>query len=134
MGSALVPKPIHWVGPSKRDLLAFPVAVRREIGFALYFAQNGEKHPSAKPLKGFAGAGVLEVVEDHRGDTYRAVYTVRFANAVYVLHAFMKKSKSGIRTPTKELDLIEARLKLARQDAEQHKEQEPNDGKDQNQK
>jgi phage-related protein len=87
--------------------------VRREVGFALSFAQMGEKHPSAKPLKGFKGAGVLEIVEDFRGDTYRAIYTVRFTDVVYVLHAFMKKSKSGIKTPKHELELIESRLKWA---------------------
>jgi len=88
------------------------------IGFALSFAQNGQKHPSAKPLKGFKGAGVLEIVEDHRGDTFRAVYTVRFAHAVYVLHVFKKKSKSGIKTPQHELDLIARRLRSAEADYE----------------
>jgi phage-related protein len=82
----------------------------------LSFAQRGGKHPSAKPLKGFKGAGVLEIVEDHRGDTYRAVYTVRFAKAVYVLHVFMKKSKSGIKTPKHEMELIDRRLKAAELD------------------
>lgn len=106
-------KPAFWIGGSRGDLRGFPDEVRREIGFALSFAQRGEKYPSSKPLKGFKGAGVLEVVEDHRGDTYRAVYTVRFARAVYVLHVFQTKSKSGIATPKHELDLITARLKLA---------------------
>ena len=86
--------------------------MRREVGYALFVAQNGEKADSAKPLKGFGG-GILEVVENHDGDTYRAVYTVRFASAVYVLHAFQKKSKAGIKTPKKDMDLIEARLKAA---------------------
>jgi phage-related protein len=130
MADESAPKPVHWVGSSKRDLTDFPDEVQREIGFALYFAQIGDKHPSAKPLKGFKGAGVLEVVEDHRGDTYRAVYTVRFANAVYVLHAFQKKSKSGIATPKKELDLIESRLKLAKEDFEQRQEQENEHGEE----
>jgi phage-related protein len=85
------------------------------MGFALYLAQTGEKHLAAKPLKGFGGAGVLEVVEDHDGDTFRAVYTVKFASAVYVLHAFQKKSKSGIKTPQTDIDLIKQRLKLAEQ-------------------
>ena len=93
----------------------------REIGYALYFAQLGDKHPAAKVLKGFGGAGVLEVVEDHDGDTYRAVYTVKFAGAVYVLHAFQKKSKTGIKTPKPVLDLIKERLKLAEKDHEQRK-------------
>ena len=109
-------KPLHWIASSRQDLREFPHDVRREVGFALSFAQRGEKHPSAKPLKGFRGAGVLEIVEDHRGDTYRAVYTIRFASAVYVLHAFMKKSKSGIKTPKHELDLIDRRLKAAELD------------------
>ena len=100
-------KPVHFVGGSRGDLQDFPDEVRRDIGFALSFAQRGQKHPSAKPLKGFKGAGVLEIVEDHRGDTYRAVHTVRFALAVYVPHAFKKKSTSGIKTPKHELDLIE---------------------------
>jgi phage-related protein len=93
--------------------------VRREIGYALSFAQKGDKHPTAKPLKGFRSAGVLEIVEDHNGDTYRAVYTVRFAKAVYVLHVFQKKSKSSIKTPRHEIDLIHARLNQARLDYKQ---------------
>lgn len=110
-------KTLRWVGRSLEDLRRFPAAVRRDIGYALQFAQVGTKHPSAKPLHDFGGgAGVLEVVEDHDGNTYRAVYTVRFANAVYVLHAFQKKSKSGIKTPKKEIELIRARLKLAEED------------------
>jgi len=112
-------KPVHWVASSREDLRNFPDEARRDVGFALSFAQKGEKHPSAKPLKGFKGAGVLEIVEDHRGDAYRAVYTVRFARAVYVLHAFKKKSKSGIKTPQHELDLIGKRLKMAEADYRQ---------------
>ena len=106
-------KPLRWVGSSRDDLLALPDEVRREVGYALFVAQNGEKADSAKPLKGLGGGGVLEVVENHDGDTYRAVYTIRFARAVYVLHAFQKKSKAGIKTPKKDMDLIEARLKAA---------------------
>ncbi len=86
------------------------------MGFALYAAQCGDKHVSVKPLKGFRGAGVLEIVEDHDGDTFRAVYTVRFREALYVLHAFQKKSRKGIATPAKEIDLVRSRLK----EAEQH--------------
>ncbi len=112
-------RPVHFVGASRQDLRGFPDEARRDIGFALSFAQMGKKHPSAKPLKGFKGAGVLEIVEDHRGDTYRAVYTVRFAKAIYVLHAFMKKSKSGIKTPKHEIELIERRLKTAEEDYQQ---------------
>ena len=106
-------KTIFWVGSSLEDLRAFPDEVKRIVGFALHLAQVGRKHPSAKPLKGFSSAGVLEIVEDHVGDTYRAVYTVRLAKAVYVLHAFQKKSKTGIKTPAKEIDLVRDRLKRA---------------------
>ncbi|OQW55334.1 MAG: addiction module toxin RelE [Proteobacteria bacterium HN_bin10] len=107
------PKPVVWIGSALRDLRAFPDVVRDTMGFALYLAQIGGKHDGAKPLKGFTGAGVLEVVEDHDGDTYRAVYTVRFASAVYVLHAFQKKSKTGVKTPKAEIDRVEKRLKAA---------------------
>lgn len=106
-------KPLEWVGRSQDDLREFPAAVKRDIGFALYFAQMGDKHPSAKPLKGFGGAGVLDVVEDFDGSTYRAVYTVRFADAIYVLHVFQKKAKKGIATPRQELELIRKRLRHA---------------------
>jgi len=102
-----------WVGPSLRELRAFPDVVQDKLGYALYVAQAGAKHPSAKPLKGFGGAGVLEIVEDHDGNSYRAVYTVRFAEAVYALHAFQKKSTRGIATPKRTLDLVRARLKQA---------------------
>ncbi|MDP6622372.1 MAG: type II toxin-antitoxin system RelE/ParE family toxin [Alphaproteobacteria bacterium] len=83
------------------------------MGYALHFAQHGDKHPAAKPLKGFAGASVIEIVEDHDGDTYRATYAVKFAEAIYVLHAFQKKAKKGIATPKREIDLVKSRLKLA---------------------
>lgn len=106
------PRPV-WVGSSLEDLKAFPAPVQRFMGFALRAAQEGGKHPDAKPLKGFGGAGVLEVVDDHDGDTFRAVYTVRFSDAVYVLHAFQKKSTRGIATPKREMDLIRRRLKEA---------------------
>ena len=119
MADSINEKPVHWVGSSRSDLREFPDDARRDIGFALSFAQRGEKHPSAKPLKGFKGAGVLEIVEDHRGDTYRTVYTVRFAEAVYVLHAFKKKIKSGTKTPLHDIELIERRLKIAAADYEQ---------------
>src|SRR5713226_69473 len=113
-----VPKPLRWIGSSKDDLSAFPQEVRRRVGGGLWDAQCGLKAPYAKPLRGFGGAGVLEVVDDHDGNTYRAVYTVRFAGAVYVLHALQKKSKRGIATPKPELDLIKQRLKRAREDYE----------------
>ncbi len=90
-----------------------PDAVQQVFGFALFHAQIGKMHPAAKPLKGFGSAGVVEIVEDSRGNTYRAVYTVRFAGAVYVLHCFEKKSKRGIETPKREMDLIRERLKEA---------------------
>ena len=106
-------KTVVWVGPTRKELKTFPRPVQRTVGLALYSAQLGERPPDAKPLKGFGGAGVLELVEDHRGNTYRAVYTVRFATRIYVLHAFQKKSKSGIATPQKEIELIRARLKWA---------------------
>jgi phage-related protein len=110
------PKPVRWVGGSLEDLRAFPEAVRQRVGGALWEAQLGRKAPYAKPLRGFGGAGVLEVVDDFDGDTYRAVYTVRFAGVVYVLHAFQKKSKRGLATPRGELNLIERRLRRARED------------------
>src|SRR5260370_15393252 len=112
------PKPVRWIGSSKKDLSDFPKEVRGRVGVALWQAQTGRKAPYAKPLKGFGDAGVLEVVDDFDGDAFRAVYTVRFAKAVYVLHAFQKKSKRGIATPKAELDLIDQRLKRAREDYE----------------
>lgn len=112
-------KPLEWIGSTKKDLIAMPAAVVDVFGYALYLAQIGTKHEQAKPLKGFGSAGVLEVVEDSRGGTYRAVYTVRFAARVFVLHVFQKKSKSGIATPKADLDLIKARLKLAQKRAKE---------------
>lgn len=114
-------KALDWIGASKRAFLRFPAPVKQRMGFALYLAQCGEKHDDAKPLRGFGGAGVLEVVEDHDGDTYRAVYTVRFAGVVYVLHAFQKKSKKGVATPQRELDLIRRRLRIAEADDDRNK-------------
>jgi len=110
-------KPLFWIGSSKDDLLAFPEAVKDDIGTALSVAQFGGKHPHAKPWRG-EGPGVFEVVEDHRGETYRAVYTVRFEGAVYVLHAFQKKSPSGRKTASKDVELIGRRLNEARADYE----------------
>ena len=111
-----VPKPVRWIGESKTDLSAFPNDVKLRVGGALWDAQIGLKSPAAKPLKGFGGAGVLEVVADFDGNTFRTVYTVRFAEAVYVLHAFQKKSRRGIATPKAELELIAARLVRAKED------------------
>jgi len=106
-------KPVEWVGNSKAALLSFPRDVMREVGRALTVAQAGGKHPHAKPLKGFGGAGVLEIVENHGGSTYRGVYTVRFAEVIYVLHCFQKKAKRGIATPRQEVELIKGRLRIA---------------------
>lgn len=106
-------KPLAWIGSTRGALLTFPEDVVREIGYALYLAQIGDKHPAAKPLKGFGGSGVLEIVERFDGDTYRAVYTVRFAEVVYVLHAFQKKARHGISTSQQDMDLIRTRLKQA---------------------
>lgn len=108
-----LPKPVRWLGDSRKRLRTFPEDVKDDIGTALFWAQKGAKHPDAKPLSGFGGAGVLEVVEDHDGDTYRAVYTVRFENRIYVLHCFQKKSKRGHQTPRREIDLIRERLQQA---------------------
>ncbi len=107
------PKPLEWVASSRADLKAFPPEVQDSMGYALFQAQEGGKHPRAKPLRGFGGAGVLEIAEDYDGDTYRAVYTVKFADVVYVLHAFQKKAKRRIATPRNEIELIKARLKVA---------------------
>jgi len=111
-------KPLKWVGSAKRDLDAMPEDVKDVFGHAIDLAQAGGKHQDAKVMTGFGSAGVLQVVEDSRGDTYRAVYTVKFAGWVYVLHCFQKKSKSGIKTPQEDMDLIHARLKAAKQDFE----------------
>lgn len=104
------PRPLVWIGSSRRDVRAFPRSVRRDLGYALYAAQEGDADPSAKPLTGFGGGSVLEIVAEHRGDTWRAVYTVRYPEAVYVLHAFQKKSKRGIATTKRDIDLIRQRL------------------------
>jgi phage-related protein len=108
-------KPVTWVGTSLRDLREFPSLVRDVMGYALYIAQRGGKHSDAKVLRGFGGAGVLEVIRDHRGDTFRAVYTLKYAGALYVLHAFQKKSKTGRTTPRRDLELIKQRLREAEQ-------------------
>ena len=106
-------RPLIWIGSSKKDLMVLPLEVRKFFGHALDFAQRGDQHDSAKPLKGFGGAGVLEIVEDDASGTYRAVYTVKFAQVVFVLHCFQKKSKSGIATPKVDMDIIRTRLKVA---------------------
>ena len=111
-------KVLVWIGSSYDDLLDLPSDVQSVMGYGLYLAEIGEKHDDAKPLKGFKGAGVLEIVDDFQGDTYRAVYTVKFEQVIYVLHVFQKKSKSGVATPKPDLDLINTRLKAAKQDFE----------------
>lgn len=116
-------KPVRWVGSSKRDLLSFPREIQRAVGYALWFAQRGGKHEDAKTLKGFGDAAVLEVVENAEAGTYRAVYTVRFADSVYVLHAFQKKSRKGIETPKADIELIKSRLKIAKADYDERRKQ-----------
>jgi phage-related protein len=107
------PKPVEWIASSRDDLREFPQDARHVMGQAIDDAEHGGEHPSAKALKGFGGRGVLEIVDDFDGDTYRAVYTVKFAGVIYVLHAFQKKSKKGIATPQRDIDLVKARLKRA---------------------
>ncbi|EXI87924.1 MAG: Phage-related protein [Candidatus Accumulibacter regalis] len=106
-------KALEWIASSYKDLMALPPDVRRRFGYALSLAQMGDQDDAAKVLKGFGGAGVLEVVEDDAGGTYRGVYTVKYAEAVFVLHCFQKKSKRGIATPKSDMDIIRARLKVA---------------------
>lgn len=113
MAEATFLKRVIWVGSSRHDLRGFPDDVQDHMGYALYVAQRGDKHRDAKVLTGFSGAGVVEIVKDYRGDTFRAVYTVRYARAIYVLHAFQKKSKSGRATPRRDMELINHRLREA---------------------
>lgn len=108
-------KPCRWIGSSLKDMRAFPVQVQKDMGTALMFAQAGSKAEGAKQLKGL-GSGVLEIIDDHDGDTYRCVYLLRLKGVVYILHAFQKKSKTGIKTPQKDVDLIKLRIKLAEED------------------
>ena len=115
-------KPVLWVGSSREDLRTFPEPVQKGVGFALWFAQIGDKHPHAKTLRGFGSAGVVEVIEDSDGNTYRAVYTVKFAEFVYVLHCFQKKSKRGATTPRADVELIKSRLRVAEADHRARKE------------
>ncbi|WP_209534679.1 type II toxin-antitoxin system RelE/ParE family toxin [Herbaspirillum huttiense] len=112
-------KPLEWIASSYKDLLALPGEVRQRFGFALSLAQMGERYEKTKILKGFSGAGVLEILEDHIGDTFRAVYTVKFEEAVFVLHCFQKKSKSGIATSQTDMEIIRTRLKIATARAEE---------------
>jgi phage-related protein len=110
------PKPVRWIGTSRKDVRSFPQRVRLDIGHALFAAQSGDIDPAAKALHGFGGRSVMEIVTPYAGDTWRTVYTVRFRDAVYVLHAFQKKSKTGIATPKRELGLIRQRLADAERD------------------
>jgi len=113
MGAEPFLRPLVWIGSSRDDLRAFPEPVLDRVGYALYIAQRGGKHRDAKPLAGFGSAGVLEVIQDFRGDTFRTVYTLKYAGAVYVLHAFQKKSKTGRETPRRDSELIHQRLREA---------------------
>ena len=112
-------KPVIWVGSSRKDLREFPEPVRDHPGYVLYVAQKGGKHRDTKALTGFGGAGVVEIIKDFRGDTFRAVYTLRYAGAVYVLHVFQKKSKTGRETPRRDMELIKQRLREAEQIAKE---------------
>ena len=120
MSNPSVLKPLDFIGSSREDLKEFPDEVKQDIGYALFEAQKGQQSEAVKPLKGFGGAGVLEIIERFDGDTYRAVYTVKFREVVYVLHCFQKKSKSGIKTPQQDVELIQRRLKAAEEDHRAH--------------
>jgi phage-related protein len=109
-------KPLRWIASALNDLKKFPEDVQDVMGYALDLAQHGQKHPHAKPLHGFSGAGVLEIVDDFDGDTYRAIYTVKFEGVIYLLHSFQKKSKHGISTPQQDIELVKKRLKIAQED------------------
>jgi phage-related protein len=108
-------KPLRWIASALNDLKKFPEDVQDVMGYALDLAQHGQKHPNAKPLRGFSGAGVLEIVDDFDGDTYRAIYTVKFEGVIYLLHSFQKKSKHGIATPQQDIELVKKRLKIAQE-------------------
>ncbi|MEI3650515.1 MAG: type II toxin-antitoxin system RelE/ParE family toxin [Dolichospermum lemmermannii FEM_B0920] len=108
-------KPLRWIASALNDLKKFPEDVQDVMGYALDLAQHGQKHPNAKPLRGFSGAGVLEIVDDFDGDTYRAIYTIKFEGVIYLLHSFQKKSKHGIATPQQDIELVKKRLKIAQE-------------------
>ena len=120
MNSGLLFKRLDFVGSSRKDLRAFPEGARQDIGFALFEAQKGNMPSAAKPLRGFGGAGVLEITEDFEGNTYRVIYTVKFQKVVYVLHCFQKKSRHGIKTPQKDIGLIKQRLRTVEADYRVH--------------
>jgi phage-related protein len=117
-------KPVIWVGATRKDLREFPAPVQDHVGYALFAAQMGGKHQDTKPLTGFGGGAVVEIISDYRNDTFRAVYTVRFAGAVYVLHVFQKKSKTGRKTPKSDIELIRRRLREAERIAWERSEEE----------
>ena len=120
MADQVALKPLDFIGSSREDLREFPDDVKQDIGYAFFEAQKGQRSEAAKPLKGFGGAGVLEIIERFGGDTYRAVYTVKFREVVYVLHCFQKKSTSGIKTPRQDIELIQRRLRVAEEDYKAH--------------
>lgn len=128
-GSRIAPKPVVWIASSRDDLRAFPEDAKDTVGHALWFAQTDRKHDSAKPLRGFGGAGVLEVIESFEGNAYRAVYTVKFEGFVYVLHCFQKKSKRGRETPGIEVDMIRSRLRIAEEDHKRRPEERTRHGR-----
>lgn len=113
-------KPVHWIASSKRDLTGFPRGVQHEAGYAIHLAQDGDKGVNAVPMVGFGDASVVEVVMNETSGTYRVIYTARFKHAIYVLHAFQKKSKSGVSTPQTDLDLVKRRLKVAKDHHDTH--------------
>ena len=114
-------KPVRWIGSSYNDWKSFPEDVQDVMGFSLYLAQIGKKAVNAKPLKGFKGAAVMEIADNYDSNTFRAIYTIQFRDAIYVLHAFQKKSKKGIATPGPVLELINRRLKYAKEHYEKHR-------------
>lgn len=120
MSEKLPVKSVVWMGNSLDSLQQFPDSVRNKMGYALYLAQIGQKHPSAKPLKGFSGTSVLEIVDNFDTNTYRAIYTVKFSSIIYVLHTFQKKSKKGIKTPKQDIDIVKKRLQAAKEHFQQH--------------
>ena len=122
-------RPIFWLGDSRKNVRSFPDEVRDVMGYGLLLAQKGGKHPDAKPLRGFRGAGVLEIIEAYDGNAYRGIYTVKLAGVVYVLHAFQKKSKKGIATPKHDLDVVKDRLKVAREHHAQWSKQQERKGR-----
>jgi len=125
-----IEKPLIWIGSSHKDLLALPNEVKRGFGYALSLAQSGLRHSSTKILQGFGGSAVLEILESDEGGTYRAVYTVKYAQAIFVLHCFQKKSKKGIATPKEDMDVIRVRLKMAEKIAKELEDEEKCNGRD----